>query len=480
MASQQTGQEFPTLMANSSISFRTASILESMSSTSSSLISSLAATTSPLPSSSLSSQNEMSNNNNDLPLETKTGPKTTNCPVNHCLTSSRTAKYPNIIIAPRHTAGLGDRLDIMHALADLAGMVCARLVVLPPHAWLDDKHNDRQPIPTNLTWSDLVSFPFLAENVTTNSRGNSTLVNRILLDPVLQEDGPELPGFRYEKFKTARILDMLNVVRAQKEEGSKGAFVWFMKFRFFWAVTHVVKTQLATLRNVSLPDGRRDRHMLPRFFESGPGCGHYVHQEHPTVLKEIAQQVLQQAMTITASSPPPPFGYLHIRRGDGMKECDATIDKLTSFLTCSFSGPNAREYLQQHGVDSKPNEQNSAPFLMFMASDANDPTYRQRVLQLLNQQGGSHRIRAMDLDKLILETVQSLVDAGTIPPHYTNNFTIFLIGRILLEQSTFHIRQRRFICPAAVKRLWKTPWDPSWARRHHQNDWIPTPIPWNR
>jgi hypothetical protein len=60
-------------------------------------------------------------------------------------------------------AGLGDRKIIIHDLSQLAGYLCAEVVVPPPSKFLDKQHNFGRHISTDILWSDLFNITFIED-----------------------------------------------------------------------------------------------------------------------------------------------------------------------------------------------------------------------------------------------------------------------------------------------------------------------------
>jgi len=112
------------------------------------------------------------------------------------------------------------------------------------------------------------------------------------------------------------------------------------------------------------------------------------------------------------------------------------------YFKCSFSGHRAKDFLEER---QQPQRQDNPlpPFVMFLASDETDPSYRQSILKLMEQQGSHSSIRALDADALIAQVLQDQIQLGQLPASYNNNYMVFLVGRILAQMSTFVLAQRR-------------------------------------
>ena len=71
----------------------------------------------------------------------------------------------NIIYFADSPAGLSDRKVILRDLSQLAGYLCAELVLPPPSALLSKDHNYGRPISNNVAWSDLFNITCIEDGV---------------------------------------------------------------------------------------------------------------------------------------------------------------------------------------------------------------------------------------------------------------------------------------------------------------------------
>eukprot|EP00523_Entomoneis_sp_CCMP467_P019266 CAMPEP_0168824554 /NCGR_PEP_ID=MMETSP0726-20121227/11157_1 /TAXON_ID=265536 /ORGANISM="Amphiprora sp., Strain CCMP467" /LENGTH=329 /DNA_ID=CAMNT_0008877565 /DNA_START=56 /DNA_END=1042 /DNA_ORIENTATION=- len=213
------------------------------------------------------------------------------------------------------------------------------------------------------------------------------------------------------------------------------------------------------------------------------GCGYYVKYEYPPKLVELARMVLHEAVksdkeeeahlaipdsygdepeadetnggrpaSSSSGDKEPkthdgsnvPFGFLHIRRGDTKALCNTTLDRMSEFLDCTFGGFETNDFLRRYHQQAR----QKSKFVMFFATDELDPHYRQGIRDYLDHQplrNGKRQnlIRAVDLDQTVQLVVQREVERGTIPSHYTSNYIVFWIGKIISRAGLFTVSQRK-------------------------------------
>jgi hypothetical protein len=126
------------------------------------------------------------------------------------------------------------------------------------------------------------------------------------------------------------------------------------------------------------------------------------------------------------------FGIFHIRRGDAIGECDTTLNKIRSYLSCSL------ENLEVYGKTS----------LLFI-SDETDTCYRNAIQDMVESLG----FHFIDLDDLVKNAVleyASTIDNGS---RLVNNMFTFKIERELEwnPRVSFKLSQRRSECASCDK-----------------------------
>ena len=126
------------------------------------------------------------------------------------------------------------------------------------------------------------------------------------------------------------------------------------------------------------------------------------------------------------------FGIFHIRRGDAIGDCDTSVRKISSYLTCSLDS------LEVYGKTS----------LLFI-SDETDMCYRKAIQDMVESLG----FHFVDLDELVKNTVleyASTIDNGS---RLVNNMFTFKVEREIEwnPRVLFKISQRRSECASCGK-----------------------------
>ena len=82
---------------------------------------------------------------------------------NHLTCQRSCPKRINKIYWVHKAAGLGDRKNILRDLANLAGYLCAEVVVPPPSVLLHPRHNNWIKVSKSVPWSDLFNVTFIED-----------------------------------------------------------------------------------------------------------------------------------------------------------------------------------------------------------------------------------------------------------------------------------------------------------------------------
>eukprot|EP00522_Entomoneis_paludosa_P000283 CAMPEP_0172473540 /NCGR_PEP_ID=MMETSP1065-20121228/68907_1 /TAXON_ID=265537 /ORGANISM="Amphiprora paludosa, Strain CCMP125" /LENGTH=463 /DNA_ID=CAMNT_0013231715 /DNA_START=180 /DNA_END=1571 /DNA_ORIENTATION=+ len=450
----------------------------------------------------------------------------------HCPGTTLEQQYPHTLVWHNTEAGAGlrDRWEVLRHLGNLGALLCARVLVPPPHQALCKRHNGDQRVSKALLWHDLVNYtllgssrrshasPVLLSSWSSSENWTSTIqtgnqsqeVRHFVTDkhetaslaemyqhvPVLLSSlssranwtstiqtwnqSQEVRHFVTDKHETASLAEMYQHVVKQRQRQRRSQsiqpLVWdiqppdtIWKFLRYTAQPQLVQMRQEELTRLNSTTHTKTR--LPRLTQSKfrkDFCRTYVQQQYPPVLLQLAQTVVQQALSNVSSTSrntttTTSFGFLHIRRTDTTQSCNTSLAKMEHFLKCSFSGKHARAYFQ---------DETQPPLLMLVATDEPNITYRHEILALVQQQQSprSSRIHAVDVDHLIATVLQHEIAAGRLPSHYDNNYTIFLVGRILADVSWFTLAQRRTLeCPdcdrgAVEKALRKSPPEDPWRK----------------
>jgi hypothetical protein len=175
------------------------------------------------------------------------------------------------------------------------------------------------------------------------------------------------------------------------------------------------------------------------------------------------------ATVTTFTSPPPPqppttstttisplIGFLHIRRGDTIEECDTSVSKLRLYLSCSFSKmsfANSTDTTSNLSTNNQ-KEQNEVVVTLLVGTNEQDSSYMQdlqvmvRDLVLFTVDHGRKiniKLQAVDVDSLIRDHLQLEVNVGRLPSAYLNNLHVFqILEHIMNHLVDFKLVQRRF------------------------------------
>mmetsp|Transcript_18443 Transcript_18443/g.50355 ORF Transcript_18443/g.50355 Transcript_18443/m.50355 type:complete len:572 (+) Transcript_18443:59-1774(+) len=433
------------------------------------------------------------------PVRKARTPPSTRCPVDHCLSLGSTPQeqYPNLVrLDGGGKSGLFDRIGIVNHLANIAAMFCARLEIPPPHIILARFHNRGQRIDKNLTWQDFVSYEFLTPNHTLKGVNDGKSFPRVVWDILLPEG--ESTTATLESSSGARTVHIFNhtgdesgendyykmwkLVQLQKEQrrsASRPSFVYNMNPQHGWRFLRDI-VERRQVKGMMEMDDITDNEVIPSFqVNRHKPCGHYVQYQFPTLLINLAELVLQEA---AMQSPPRDqkrirkiaqaddllwFGFLHLRRGDIAKNCDTSLEKMKSYFQCSFAGQQTAKFMKQRVEHQKRQVQavgsnqddDDMPFMIFLATDETDRKYRKDMLKMIEHtheeeatvdSGNGKKetrifkpVRALDIDRLIMEVLKQEIERGNVPERYENNQSVFLIGRIIAQLAVFTLEQRK-------------------------------------
>ncbi len=257
-------------------------------------------------------------------------------------------------------AGLGDRLTVIDNLAQIAGYLCAILEVPPPSKMLALKHNNGNRVSENVKWLDFRNLTFLQDD-SQAVRG---------LDASFSEDFDASPVYKEENFP-----GWLHIVSGKSD--SKGLLEDFIRLQEFYT--------------------------------------HHFNLMHTQalLLEALKERVRMNGLTNSI------YGFLHIRRGDAIAECDTRIEVIDYFLKCSLNGT----------------ETQGKNITLLLGSDETNTTYREKVMKL---QDGFPHVSILDADSLTLEVIKEAATSGLIDASAgfeNNNFYNYEVQRTLKRDS---------------------------------------------
>ena len=207
--------------------------------------------------------------------------------------------------------------------------------------------------------------------------------------------------------------------------------------------------------------------MVPYPMNKGPSesaCNYLLEDTVPSRLRYFVDHVWQQI--ISHSSPTssrlayssatnntftvqPIVGMFHIRRTDSQSECDTSLGRIESYVTCSFRRFSMLYNNRQHG-------DLTVETTMPLASDEKDQTYRDSVRNILLRQNwrivepSSTTVSLMvskviDLDTLVEREVHDAAQSGYLPFYVeNNNYFNYRVEQIMSsDYVSFNLKQRR-------------------------------------
>lgn len=354
-------------------------------------------------------------------------------------------------------AGFDDRRQVLFSLANLAASLCARLVVPPPHEWLDSERHRTMTSPA-LQWKDLVH-----------------IAPSTILWPV-RRPHQEFLSKEYHPFQRWTIRQPQQFWQEYRKlrmlVSNSSFFLWEIKVSW-----HIVKKQLhgpttatstsssMSTRNstntlstspttISLPPQHDHETDIPSVFldstfQPTSGCLYIDPFGVPPVMQVLVDKIWTEILhqhyttttaTITAAEKKKKMaiGLLHIRRGDSLHRCNTSLAKVALYLQCSL------QTLERHPAHYHPP-------LLLLASDEEDPTYRQSLTHLVSTMGLPPMI---DLDALTWKHVreQPRLELAT-------NYYAYALESVLKRAHVdFVLEQRQTLsCPDCTDLSWVYP-----------------------
>mmetsp|Transcript_13472 Transcript_13472/g.32511 ORF Transcript_13472/g.32511 Transcript_13472/m.32511 type:complete len:210 (-) Transcript_13472:455-1084(-) len=157
-----------------------------------------------------------------------------------------------------------------------------------------------------------------------------------------------------------------------------------------------------------------------------------------TFRTELRNRVQALAAPAAGGTSTTIFGFFHIRRGDSWKSCSSTLPELERYLKCSLKGT----------------ESTGKKIVLLMGSDERNVEYRQRVLDLVNNNNNTlpyPHVSMFDADAITKEFMRDLVASEAMPKWLWSNYYQFLllqgIGMLgAFNFSKFYLSRRRRDC----------------------------------
>jgi hypothetical protein len=336
----------------------------------------------------------------------------------------------NKIVYDWHSAGLGDRGSILRGLSDLAGYLCAVVEAPRPKFLLSLQHNDGRSIDINATWNDFFNFTFRQDgspSVVDLVNPNSTNENE-RPDPIKMYAGEDYRQWYVVASKRGGagagrdFLKLEDYSFRQPSDATTG-FIWIIRANYYkmrksLSKELVVSSSPKRRVNVTLPWGSANRELPPlEMLPLSPiGC-RYQQNRAPLYTQNLARDIFQHIRQ--QAGPSSVVGSFHIRRGDTVKKCDTTLERMQSYLQCSFHGTESRK------------------ITLLFSSDERDQTYRSDIQTMVHDLGHTF----IDLDALIKTFLEEAVKTDGGAKWRLSNYYVYALSQELMNKVSFKLLQ---------------------------------------
>jgi len=341
--------------------------------------------------------------------------------------------------------GLNDRMTVIYYLSQLAGYLCAELVLPFPYDWLSAMHNNKTRISHSVQWSDFYNITFIQDhslviNVDEEALGMHLYGWKHIPGPVFDINKPKYKDWLHIVSKDGKIRNDFEEVQMftwNQSETSMEGFLWEIdgfKRGDFWNFD-LWQSDIPMLPE-KLRHSRVGKFYKPEMSpyrwkndQTNTGCKYTNDDTKSYHLKEMQKRLRRQIYNKSPSNSI--YGLLHLRRGDTIKECDTSLERIRKFLECSLNGT----------------EQRGRHFTLLLTSDEYDLDYRQGVLDMT--ENFSH-VSVLDVDKIVREIIDVAIRDGIINLGLRNNYYIFQVENLLRDSNwgdndivQFHMALRR-------------------------------------
>ena len=390
----------------------------------------------------------------------------------------------NIISYVDDPAGLSDRKVVLHDLSQLAGYLCAKLVIPPPSALLNSDHNNGVPIKDNIAWSDLYNITFSDDHSQTIQFLDKNTAEHVVLDGE-QYSWTDVPIFRNNN--SSKKKDWLHIVSTdgklkhdfqtvqefsfqqnandkvndndKDNDNDTNGFIWEIHKKWYpsdlWDERlPVLAKKYGNVRGQSTnqeqdqpkDDHDHDHHYKYKFamrpylktyfgfhpkisLENQKGCLYTDEETSPSHIQMLQKRLMKRIHRLSPNNTK--LGLLQLRRGDTLEECDTSIDRMRDYFACSLNGT----------------EKLGSNLTMLFTSDEVDKGYRRGIME---QIGEYRHVSIIDADELVEKVVREAIRNGVVDADWDNNYFIFEVESILRDWSNemlkFHLVRRRSTC----------------------------------
>lgn len=353
-------------------------------------------------------------------------------------------------------AGLGDRIIILRGLSQLAGYLCAEVIMPPPKEHLSVDHNFGKPISEEIQWSDFINITFLQD-------GSPTIKNAKTLGrdagginisswsniPAFNLSGSIYKDWLHVVSKDGKMRDDFERVQRfsfEQPHNATTGFIWEIHKQWYSS-----DLWLERFPDLDLNEGRENagyqyrkemRPYVSSYYrlhqdikrQDRVGCV-YANQSFPMQLAMMQKRLLGYIVRHSPNNTI--FGTLHLRRGDAIGDCDTSVETMRQYFACSL------EKTETLGRN----------ITLLMTSDEDDVQYRQSIIELIKDYP---HVSMLDADDIAWKLVREAADDGIVSKALENNYYIFQMESILRDRRDdsfvkFRLVRRRSHCKSCNK-----------------------------
>mmetsp|Transcript_8187 Transcript_8187/g.15405 ORF Transcript_8187/g.15405 Transcript_8187/m.15405 type:complete len:460 (-) Transcript_8187:330-1709(-) len=348
--------------------------------------------------------------------------------------------------------GLSDRKVILNDLSQLAGFLCAELIIPPPKELLSVDHNFGMPVSEELEWYDFINLTFIQDG------SMAVKSSQIVQDGITISSWSDVPAFelsspKYKDWlhvisKDGKLKNDFEVIQKfsfEQADNAKIGFVWEIHSNWYQSDIWLEKLPILDTENMestTVHNYRSEmRPYLETYFGNHPkikqekrvGCVYTNINTFPshlaTMQKRLVKRIERHSLNNTI------FGLLHLRRGDAINDCDTSVKRMRQYFACSL---NMTETLGRN-------------ITMLLTTDENNVNYRKSVMDLINEYA---HVSILDADMIVRIVVKEAANNGIISKAMENNYYIFEVESILrdwrFQLFKFHLVRRRSTCKDCI------------------------------
>ncbi|KAL3784643.1 hypothetical protein ACHAW5_003833 [Stephanodiscus triporus] len=358
---------------------------------------------------------------------------------NHCWRECPFGRNNKIIYTNSWRAGLNDRISIIDDMANLAGYLCATLEFPLPSASLTPRHNGNRNVSSSLVWDDFLVVAAVEDPNVTRKQEPSLLLLRDLKDEL--NNITESQKYSNEQWikvvskSASTVLSEFEIIYSTVTTADKNTkhFCWFFELDWY-EVENSLADHFKSMRLINPPLISRGLSKTP---PAPTSCIYRITKKSPRAEK-ISNHLWNMlvAMDTEHLARNATIGYLHIRRTDTTKQCNTTLDRIRSYLECSFMDV-------------------SGNVTLLLGTDEKDPNYIAGIQHIVeNELSHGHKLLHLDSwisRKLKLMAIQKDDVTGkwndsSIPVSYLNNYHVYLFEKYISSKAAFKLEQRTRWC----------------------------------